>query len=256
MFATMDRRSRPQPIGTSNGSVPRRRSAPVVRGIPNHQNIKSTVYSCCSGGHIHGCGCDCPGCSCRSVPFKNESNRNAYNGEGGVPIPGTYRSDYSTGASSLNSEDSGLSRELENSYEAEDPLNDWLATEDLHQTHRMHYALIQHVEAAFNPDDVDESPFNYFLSPPLSGSTSSEDSSGLIFENMEGISTRTDMGGSNSAFPSSLSDYQSARLQQSMTTSQVIAGTGTSFPANNFLPLTPECRHERSRHMCRHCFHH
>lgn len=253
MFATMDRRSRPQPPGNSDGSVPRRRSAVVVGGTPHHQNIKSTIYACCSGGHVHGCGCDCPGCSCRSIPFKNESNRNAYNGEGGVPIPGTDRSDYSTRASSLNSNDSGLSRELENSYEAEDPLHEWLATEDIHRPNYMHDALIEHVDTAFNQDDVDEFPFRHFISP--GHGTASYASSSMIFENMEGSSMRTEMGGSNSAFASNLSDYQSAWTQHSMTTSQAVACTGTSFPVNNFLPLTPECRHERTRQMCRHCFH-
>jgi hypothetical protein len=255
VFVTMDTQFRLS-TGNPDGSVPRRISAPVIPGTPSHQPLKSTNHTCCSGGHVHGCGCGCPSCICpRYRPFKDESNRNAYTGQGGLDIPRGDMSDYDMRASSLNSNDSDQSHLTNNSYEVRGPINDRLATETIHQPNYMQRATaaIDTATAAFNSDDEDEDPWPHFISP--GDSPASEDFSGMMFGNIEGSSMMIEMGGSNSGDTSSLSNYSSAFPQHSMTISQVVAGTGTSFPVNNFLPLTPECRHERTRQMCRHCIH-
>lgn len=247
----MDTQFRLRPTDNPGGSVARRFTVPAT---PRHQPIKSTNHTCCSDGHVHGCGCDCRSCSCRYKPFKDESNRNAYNGQGGIEISRGDMSDYSMRASSFNSNDSDQSHLMNNSYEVQGPLNDRLATETIRQNNYMHRstAAIEIPTTAFNSYDEDEDPWPHFISP---GSSPAFDDSPGEFESMEGSSMINWTGGSNSGDASSLSTYDSAFTRHSMTISQAVAFTGTSFPVNNFLPLTPDCRHERTRQMCRHCIH-
>lgn len=240
------------------GIPDRRVSIPVIAATPNHQNNKGTNHTCCSGDGVYGCGCRCRGCTCRYQPLKNESNRNAYTSEGGIDIPSVGTSDYDMRGSSLDSDISGQSQILNNSYEVQDPIHDRLATDNFHETDHMHRATaaIRNVTAVFPSDEEDEHPWRQFISPSQSLQAPSDDSSGMVFENMEGSSMMMEPDESDNGVASSLSHYESAFPRHSMTISQIITGTGESFPIpNNFLRLTPECRHERTRQMCKLCIH-
>lgn len=253
IFVTMDSHFCLQ----SHGDPHSRRSTRVVAEKPNHQSTPSTNHKCCSGDGVHGCGCGCPCCTCRHKPVKDESNRTAYTSEGARDIPRSGTSDYDMGGSSLDSHGSGQSQISNNSYEAQDPTNEHLAMGSSHENPYIHRATatIATFTAAFDAEDEDdEHPYHRFLSPSTSFQPPSDESSGLLFGNMDGSSMMVGLDGSESGMASNLSTYESA--WHNMTVSQAVTGTGESFPVrNNFLRLTPECRHERTRQMCRYCVH-
>jgi len=158
--------------------------------------------------------------------------------------------------SSLDSNSSSQSQISNNSHEAQHTINHALSMENSHENNHVYRATttIANFTAAFDAqeEEEDQHPYLDFISPRNSPS---DDYSDLSFENMDGSSMVVGLDGSESGIASTLSNYESA-WQHSMTVSQVIAGAGESFPVrNNFLRLTPECRHERTRQMCRLCIH-
>lgn len=113
-------------------------------------------------------------------------------------------------------------------------------------------AVIQDVDAVFASDDDDDpNQWPEFYSQIDSQSSIHHTDDDL--ENMAGNSMFMEVDEPTDSAASILSTYEFGF--QSVTASQYLICTGTSFSGNNFLPLTPDCRHERTRQMCAHCMH-
>lgn len=244
----------------------RRASAPAPSTKRSkHDNTKPPTGTCCSGDH-HGCGCGCRSCSCRSRLIKDESNREAYSGQGGrqgIPSPENGLPDTVSryAPSSIGTEDSRYlnHQSFNNSFEMHDHLNNRLPARDLRLdtsgATRSRYA------ASEMSDDTDH-PWHRFLSSADSldpMSPQGEDSSGMLIPGFETDSMLVHTPAPSNDDRSLLSSqYEDFFTSQSTTASQLLTGTGTAFTdqfSNQFLRLTPECRHTRTRQMCQQCMH-
>lgn len=236
----------------------RRASAPATRPFKNNHPFNQENQTCCSGGHAHGCGCSCPTCCCRSKPVQNNPNQTNYNGEGGhnVPEPEIDATHTELRSSSVNTNNSGFSTNayINNSWEAQLPLSARMMTEDFGPDRHTYSATaaIQNVEAAFTSNDVDDDGHEWgdYISPPESQSFMEQSDDDL--ENMAD-SMHMEIGEPTDDAATLLSTYSNGFA--SATGSHCLTGTGTFFTGNNFLRLTPDCRHEKTRQMCGHCMH-
>lgn len=226
----------------------RRASAPTTSvKRANHTNTHPSSSTCCSGGH-HGCGCGCRNCSCQIIPVRDESNREAYSGQGGPGIP---RSAYgfpgraSRLASSIDTEGPGQLNN--NSYEVHDDWNERFPPGTRARNHPVdtHREQTQpnYDAASFSEDDH---PWHHFTSRDH---MSPRDELSDIFPDdiADDISMSPEHGGLDSR---NLSIYEALFPPSSVSASQNLIGTGTGFAGvgggvavDQFLSLTPEHRH-------------
>ncbi|KAK4937505.1 hypothetical protein LTR10_021876 [Elasticomyces elasticus] len=188
-------------------------------------------------------------CACRVKRVPNESNRHHYKGEGTEDdiVLADYGSRYLSPVSSVASS-SGSSLGFNNSFEARDHIGIRLTSTNLAQHDTTHRA--PNVREEPYVDDEDIHPFHNFISP---------DSSGMIgAETMEIDSLGPGLRSGEVSMYASHHEGAMSRGAPSVTTSQMIYGTGAAFGSqiHQFLSLTPDCRHVRAVLMCHHCGHH
>lgn len=235
----------------------RRASAPVFAFAKKNHDLNSNNQPCCSDGDTRGCGCSCRTCCCRFNPAQTKANQHNYNDERGkaIPTPFLDATKNTFKSSSVNTNDSCFTAHeyISNSWEAQPPFGARIMADDFGQSRPAYSATtaIKDVNVVFTSDDDDDDDPNQWpefysrMDGQLSIRNTDDD-----LENMTGNSMAMEMGDSltNSA-ASILSTYELGFQ------SQYLICTGTSFSGNNFLPLTPDCRHERTRQMCAHCMH-
>ncbi|OQU96222.1 hypothetical protein CLAIMM_02332 [Cladophialophora immunda] len=249
-------------------------AAPIESFSPGDTN-ETPPGDCSSAGGHHCCGCGCAACWCRLTHFKkDESNREAYGGQGGhqgnMPAPGIRRPDRVSSLSfdspsSFQSSHTLSNGSFNNSFEVPAPL-------DGH--HRQPAAAVtpdgaQH--AAAETDDDDPHPWFSFLerADSLDHMSFGEDSSGMFIPGLADDSTLARGPGSSVADRSTLSSQyesffalqgqqQQQQQQQSTTASQNLVQVGAAFDDHappRFLRLTPECRHTLHHPICARCMH-
>ena len=250
-------------------SRPRRSSDPLylIKRNKHHDN-DNTSGTCRCGGEHHGCGCGCKTCGCRLIHFKDESNSEAYGGEGGrrqgVPGPGVDLPDrgsrFDLSSSSVGTAGSLNNGSFDNSYEARGHFDG----------HHMASANINGVGNQFSAsedEDDGENAWRNFISPNNSLDhlyLENEDSSGMIMPGIMDGSMLAARGSSIEVGERSLlnSEYESSFTQPSATASQTLTGAGAAFEqayGQHFvlqpLRLTPECRHTINIPICARCLH-
>jgi len=237
----------------------RRAAAPLpTPNTNNHNNPHTAPGTCCCGDHVHSCGCGCLTCSCRNIPVQDESNREVYSGQGGpcIPSPANGLPDQvSRFPSSVATNDSRhMNMEsFNNSFEVHDRLNDRLTAANLNRHNAININTTRRIRnryAASDSDEDDRDPASLFLSPidtPHDTPPPADSSRMILAENMDDSSMFLETGGPSSGDMSMLSSqYAASFSRQSVSASQLLNGTGAVF-SNQFLRLTPDCRHARPR---------
>jgi hypothetical protein len=237
---------------------PRRSSDPIYSKEKKF-HLDTQTTGCCGGGH-HGCGCGCKTCNCQLTLHKDESNLEAYGGEGGrrgmldqdVDLP-DHASRFASSSASVRT---GGSRSLTdssfvNSFEVRDHFGG----------HHPASARIHHdgYTSEEHEDGHDAWP-NYISSGQAA---IHEDSSGMVIPGWLDDSTLALRGSESDLGQRSLlnSEYELSFHQPSATQSQVLTGAGATFNhvRHHFLVqplrLSPECRHSTYTAVCAHCMH-
>ncbi|RVX75919.1 hypothetical protein B0A52_00276 [Exophiala mesophila] len=228
----------------------RRASAPAFAFARKNYDLNHNFQPCCHDSDMHRCGCTCRSCCCGIKPAQNNPKQHNYNekqGQAITPGPLVAFTNSPFQPSSVSTSDSCFSahEDISNSWEAQAPLSARMMADDFGRPQPAYgvEAAIHDVELAFASDDEDPNQWPEFTSP-----IESEPSSHHTDDDLEV------MAGS-SLFSCMDVDEPTEAGFQSVTASQYLVCTGTSFTGNNFLPLTPDCRHERTRQMCAHCMH-
>lgn len=229
-----------------------------IRTTPNpNPNLHSSLDMRCLGDHCqcHGCGCGCRSCSCRTQPIQTESNREVYSGEGG-PAPSPQNGPLDRASSSINTGHSGPSHNesFSNILTVQDYLNARLTAVNLarHDSVNTYIRQRQTEDVVSVSDEESDNPWPFFvdLADSLDHMSLYADTPGGGGR-MNDSSMAFERGGSNSCAMSMLSSQCEASFHsQSVAASTLLKGTGAAF-ANQFLPLTPECRHARTHPMSR-----
>jgi hypothetical protein len=202
---------------------------------------------------------------CRLTYFKDESNREAYGGEGGrqgMPNPGVDLPDRTSRFdSSWSSRRTDLSR-----FSSEGSLDGSPQARGHFGGHHAASVYINGTGDQFATEEEEEEddrhPWDDFISPPdsLDHISFEQDSSGMVIPGLLDDSALAARGSGIGIDDRSIlnSEYESSFIQPSATASQVLTGVGTAF-ANHFvgrpLRLTPECRHSSSTPICARCMH-